>query len=146
MHDYIVVLVPSLIAIVIMVILIKATRLEHLVRLDNEAIVQSAIDEHFEGQKIDHIILSKDTQYALAIMQDGTVILVRAFGDRMTVRVLNEKNITSLNGQDEALEIKLNDYTWPRAHLVFENTAARSKVQDMIEKLTQNPAEAVSHA
>jgi hypothetical protein len=146
MHDYLIVLVPSFIAIIVMVALIKAVRLERLVRFEDETPVREALNEHFEGQTAERIILDKNGHFALALMQDGAVILVRAFGDRMAVRPLNAKSIATLNGHGETLDLKLNDFTWPRAHLVFDSAAARQSAQDLITALSHTPKEAASHA
>ena len=146
MHDYLVVLVPSFIAILVMVALIKAIKLERLVRLDDETPVRKTLGEHFEDQTVERILLDKNGQFALAQMQDGAVILVRAFGDRMAVRPLNAKSIAALSGHGETLDLKLNDFTWPRAKMVFDSAPARQAAQDLITALSLPPKEAASHA
>ncbi len=147
MHDYIIVLVPSLVAIIIMVVLIKMTRLEHLVRFDDEAPVRDTMDAHFEGQAIERIVLSEDQQSALVFMQNGAPpVLVRAFGDRMVVRVLAPKAIKDLSGEDTQLSIALNDFTWPRTKIIFANAAARTNAQSLISTSADHSKEASSHA
>jgi len=146
MHDYLVVLLPSFIAIIVMVALIKAVRLERLVRFDDETPVRETLNEHFEGQPVERIVLSEDQLSALAFMQDGPPILVRAMGDRMVVRRLNPGMVKSLSGTEAVLDLKLRDFTWPRARMVFENATARANAQSLIESHIADNSEAMAHA
>ncbi len=146
MPDLMTVIVPSLIAIALMVGLIRLTGLAQPVVLDNEALVRHAIDEHFEGAPIERIILGQDGQCALVLMAQGAPALVRAMGDRMVVRRLSPDMVKAVSGNDTILNLKLRDYTWPRARMVFENATARANAQSLIEAKLANNSEAMAHA
>ncbi|MDQ7019573.1 MAG: hypothetical protein Q9M33_10425 [Robiginitomaculum sp.] len=146
MPDLMTVIVPSLIAIALMVGLIRLTGLAHPVVLDDESLVRDAIDEHFEGMPIERIILGQDGQCALVVMSTGAPALVRAMGDRMVVRRLTSNMVKAVSGKDTVLNLKLRDFTWPRARMVFENTTARANAQDLIESRIADKREAMAHA
>jgi len=146
MPDLLTVIMPSLIAIILMVGLIHLTGLAHPVVLDDEAVVRRAIDEHFVDQPIERIILGQDGQCALVLMDTGTPALVRAMGDRMVVRRLTPTMVKALSGTEAVLDLKLRDFTWPRARMVFENTTARANAQSLIEAHIANHSEAMTHA
>ncbi|PHS25790.1 MAG: hypothetical protein COA84_07050 [Robiginitomaculum sp.] len=132
MQDILIVVIPSLIAIVIMVLLIKATGIARPVLLKDEAPVRRTIAEHFEGEDVERIMLSEDGNSALAFMKNGEVLLVRALGDRMAVRSLNANVLASLLGHENTLELKLKDFTWPRTRLIFEDVTARQNAENAI--------------
>ncbi|PHS27596.1 MAG: hypothetical protein COA85_05015 [Robiginitomaculum sp.] len=140
------VIAPSLIAIVLMVGLIRLTGLAHPVVLDNEKLVRHAIEEHFVDEPIERIILGQDGRCALVLMDTGTPALVRALGDRMVVRRLTSSMVKSLSGTEAILNLKLRDFTWPRARMVFENATARANAQSLIEAQMANHSEAMAHA
>ncbi len=146
MPDLMTVILPSLIAIVLMVGLIRLTGLAQPVVLDDETLVRHAIDEHFEGAPIERIILGQDGQCALVLMADGAPALVRAMGDRMVVRRLTPDLVKTVSGAEAVLDLKLRDFTWPRARMVFENATARANAQSLIESRITDNREAMAHA
>jgi hypothetical protein len=146
MPDLMTVIVPSLIAIVLMVGLIRLTGLARPVVLDDEELVRQCIAEHFEDEAIERIILDQNGQCALVLMSAGTPALVRALGDRMVVRRLTSGMVKSLSGTDAVLDLHFRDFTWSRARMGFENATARTNAQSLIEAQMTNNSEAIAHA
>jgi hypothetical protein len=146
-EQMIVTVVFSLIAILVMVLLIKATGITRPVLLTDETPVRETIKEHFEGENVERIMLSADGYGALAFMQNGAVLLVRALGDRMAVRALNAQTLKSLQAKDDALVIKLRDFTWPATTLKCADAAVCVQAQTAINSaLANDTTKDVAHA
>ncbi len=111
------VIVFSLAAIALMVALIRLTGIARPVRLDTDQ-VRQAITEHYEGARIDRIVLGRDGKGALVYLAgDPAVVLVRALGDRMSVRPVSREVLKALTQKNDDLIFVLHDITWPPQHL-----------------------------
>jgi hypothetical protein len=147
MPDLMTVILPSLVAIILMVIVIRLTGIAHPIKLEDEAQIKDTMNAHFEGEPIERIVLGIESKSALVFMQNGAPpVLVRALGDRLAVRKLTAQSVKSLNGEDTSLTVKLRDYTWPDVTIHFANAAARTNAQDLITTLATHPKEAPAHA
>jgi lipid A disaccharide synthetase len=146
-EQMIVTVVFSLIAILVMVLLIKGTGITRPVLLTDETPVRETINEHFEGENVERIVLSENGNSALAFMQNGQSLLVRALGDRMAVRPLNAQTLKSLQAKDDALVIKLRDFTWPATTLKCADAAVCAQAQTAINSaLANDTTKDVAHA
>ncbi len=143
MPDLLLVVLPSLFAIVLIVLLIRMTGIAHPVVLETDVPVEKTIAEHFEGARIDRIIRSADKFGALVYLNNAPgLVLVRAIGDRMAVRALNASTIKSLEGDGMSLGISLHDFTWPKMHLDFTDEAVRVAEESAIHAAIKEHAHA----
>ncbi len=141
MVDLAYVVIPSLLAIGLMVLVIRATGLSRPIVLGDDNLVAQSIDEHFEGATITRLVRSEDGNGALVYLSGGPfLVLVRTLGDRLVVRALAANALNSLTGEGNALTIVLNDFTWPKMQLHFVDAAAREAEQKQINNAIQEIA------
>ena len=147
MPDLLTVILPSLIAIGVMVVLIRALRLERPVVLD-ESQVRQSIAEHYEGAHIRRIALGRDGKGAVVYLDgDPALVLVRALGDRISVRPVSATVLKALTQKNDDLIFVLHDLTWPAMHLRLDDADARkAEAANLLAALEGKPGEEKAHA
>ena len=119
------VIVFSLAAIALMVALIRLSGIERRVSLDEEQ-VRQAIARHYEGARIARIVLDRDGRGALVYLEgDPALVLVRALGDRLSLRPVSRAVLKSLTEKNDDLIFVLHDITWPPQRLRLADAPAR---------------------
>jgi hypothetical protein len=55
---------------------------------------------------------------------DGTIFLIKAFGDRVVTRRLSRGVVRGVSTDGSTLSLRLKDFTWPRARIALDSEAA----------------------
>lgn len=146
MPDLLTVVLPSLAAIVVMVLIIRAVGISRPAKLD-EALVRQSVNEHYEGATIRRIVPGRDGKSALAYLDgEPALVLVRAMGDRTSVRAISRDVLKALSEKDDALIFVLHDFTWPKTALALDSDARAAEKQAIERALGLAQKEAHTHA